>query len=145
MLYRGLNLSFENNMVWFWNSLYVQSSDSSVELYNILSDSRFFFLTIFCTGFRKTVHNSKEIVNMRGLFVLTVGYVYMTTLPVANYCYIIERVYFIYRLLVLFMRTLSFLLFLYTVSWSYKKNYLHASIDILFYNMFCIINTMKKH
>ena len=33
----------ENNIVWFWNSLDVQSTASSVELYNILSYSRFFF------------------------------------------------------------------------------------------------------
>ena len=70
---------------------------------------------------------------MRGLFVLTVGYLDMTTYPITKYYYIIERVYFIYRLLVLFMSTLSFLLFLYTVSGSYKKDYLHASVDILFY------------
>ena len=142
MLYRGLNLSFENNMVWFWNSPYVQSTDSSVELYNVLSDSRFFFLTIFCTSFRKTVHNSKEIVNMRGLFVLTVGYVDMTTYPVTKYCYIIERVYFIIRYLYYLWEHCHSCCF---YIWSYKKNYLHASIDILFYNMFCIINTMKKH
>ena len=36
-------------------------------------------------------------------------------------------------------------LFLYTVSWRYKRDYLYASIDILFYIMFYIINTMKKH
>ena len=27
----------------------------------------------------------------------------------------------------------------------YKWNYLHASLEILFYIMFCIVNTMKKH
>ena len=79
------------------------------------------------------MHNLKEIENMRGLFVLTVGYEDMTTYIVTKYYYIIEGVYFIYRLLVLFMSTLSFLLFLYVVSWSYKRDYLHASIDILFY------------
>ena len=35
-------------------------------------------------------------------------------------------------------------LFLYTIPWRYKKYYLHASIDILFYIMFYITNTMKK-
>ena len=31
------------------------------------------FLTTFYTSFWKRVHNSKEIVNIQGLFVLTVG------------------------------------------------------------------------
>ena len=35
-------------------------------------------------------------------------------------------------------------LILYTVSWGYKRDYLRTSIDILFYIMFYIINTMKK-
>ena len=39
---------------------------------------------------------------------------------------------------------ISFLLFLYTASWSYKRDDLHTCIDILFYVMFYIINTMKK-
>ena len=33
----------QNNIVWFWNSQDAQSTDSSIELYNILSYSRFFF------------------------------------------------------------------------------------------------------
>ena len=70
--------------------------------------------------------------NIQGLFVLTVGYVYMTTYPLTKYDYIMERVCFICRLFILFISTLSFLLFLYTVSWRYKRDYLHASIDILF-------------
>ena len=99
------------------------------------------------------MHNSKEIVNIQGLFVLTVGYVDMTTYPLTKYYhrdispwnyYTVERVYFIYRLLILFISTLSLLLILYTVSWRYKRDYLHAGIDVLFYVMFCIINTMKK-
>ena len=36
-------------------------------------------------------------------------------------------------------------LFLYTVTWRYKRDYLYASIDILFYIMFYIINAMKNH
>ena len=78
------------------------------------------FLTTFCNSIWKKVHNLKEIVNMQGLFVLTVGYIDMTTYPPTKYYYIIERVYFIYRLLVLFINTLSFLLLLYTTSWKYK-------------------------
>ena len=45
----------------------------------------------------------------------------------------------------LFIGTLSFLLFLYAVSWNYKRDYFHVSIDILFYIIFYIINAMKKH
>ena len=87
------------------------------------------------------------------MFVLTVGYVDMTTYPLTKYYhrdispwnyYTVESVYFIYRLFILFISTLSLLLILYTVSWKYKRDYLHAGIDILFYVMFCIINTMKK-
>ena len=63
----------------------------------------------------------------------------------AKYYYVIERVYFIYRLFLVFIITFSFLLFLYTVSWRYKRDYLHVSIDILFYIVFYIINMIKKH
>ena len=77
--------------------------------------------------------NLKEIVNIQVLFVLTLGYVDMATYPLTKYYYITERVYFIYTLFILLISTLSSLLFLYTVSWRYKKDYLHASIDILFY------------
>ena len=110
-------------------------------------------LTTFSTSFWKRVHNSKEIVNIQGLFVATVGYVDMTTYPLTKYYhrdispwnyYTIESVYFIYRLFILFISTLSLLLILYTVSWRYKRDYLHTGIDVLFYVMFCIINTMKK-
>ena len=77
------------------------------------------------------------------MFVLNVGYRNMTTNPLRKYYYIIESVYFIYRLFILFISTLSSLLFLYTVSWRYKRDYLHTNIDILLYIMFCTINTMK--
>ena len=64
------------------------------------------------------MHSSKEIVNIQGLFVLTAGYVDMTTHPITQispwYYYIIENVYYIYRLFILFISTLSsLLLFLY--------------------------------
>ena len=36
-------------------------------------------------------------------------------------------------------------LFLCTVSWRDKRDYLYANVDILFYIMFYIINTMKRH
>ena len=49
-----------------------------------------------------------------------------------------------YSLFILFISALSFLLFLYIASWRYKRDYLHASIDILFYIMVYTINTIKK-
>ena len=82
---------------------------------------------------------------MQGLFVLTVCYVDITTYPLTKYYYIIGGVYFIYRLFILFITTFSFLLFLYTVLWKYKRDYLHASTCILFYIIFFIMNTMKKY
>ena len=88
------------------------------------------------------MHNTQEMVNLQGLCVLIVGYVDMITYPLAKYYYIIERVYFIYKLFILFISTFSFLFF-YTVSWRYKRDYLHSSMDISFYIMFYIINTMK--
>ena len=97
------------------------------------------FFKNFLHHLLKRVDNLKEIVNMQSLFVLTVVYVDMTTYPPTKHFCIIERVYFIYRLFILFVSTLSFLLFLF------KRDYLHASINILFYTMFYIINTMKKH
>ena len=36
-------------------------------------------MTTFCTIFWKRVHNLKEIVNLQGLLILTVGYVYVKT------------------------------------------------------------------
>ena len=49
----------------------------------------------------------KEILNIEGLFVLTVGYVDITIYLPTKYYYIIEIVYFIHRLFVLFISTLS--------------------------------------
>ena len=72
------------------------------------------------------MHNSKEIVNIQGLFVLTVGYVDMTTYPLLKYHYIIERSYLIYRLFILFISMFSFSLQLERVSWRHERNYLHA-------------------
>ena len=37
------------------------------------------FLTAFCTSFWRRVHNSKEIVNLQDLFVLTVSYIVIKT------------------------------------------------------------------
>ena len=47
------------------------------------------------------MHNAKEIVNLQSLLVLIDGYVDRIT----KYYYIIERVYLIYRLLMLFIST----------------------------------------
>ena len=38
------------------------------------------------------MHNSKEIVNLQDMFVLTVGYIDMTKYLLTKYCYVIERV-----------------------------------------------------
>ena len=133
-------------MIWFdFEILRISSQPLVQQNYIIYFHIRGSFLTTLCTSFWKIAHNSKETVNIQGLFVLTVGYVDMTTYPLTKYYYIIERVDFIYRLFILCITTFSFLLFLYTVSWAYKRDYLHASIDIWFYIMFYIINTMKKY
>ena len=130
---------------WLWNSPDVQSTDSSVEFYNILSDWSllFYVLTISSNSFWKRLHNSKEIVNLQGLFVLTVGYLDITTYPLTKYYYVIKRAYFIYKFFIflLFTSTFSFWLLLYAASWSYKN----ARIEILFYIIFYIVNAMKKH
>ena len=44
----------ENNLVWFWNCLGVQPTDSSLELYNILSSLRFFFWQLFVPVLEKS-------------------------------------------------------------------------------------------
>ena len=91
------------------------------------------------------MRNSKKIVYLQSLFVLTIGYIDITTYPLTKYYYNIERVYFSDRLFLFFISIFSFLLFLCTASERYERDYLHASIDVLFYIMFYIINTMKKH
>ena len=53
-----------------------------------------------------------------------------------------ESVYFIYRLFI--YQYIFILAILYTVLWRYKKDCLRASIDIVLYIMFYIINTLKK-
>ena len=72
--------------------------------HNILSYLRF-LQQLSCTSFRKRALNSKDIVNIQILFVLTVGDVDMTTYPLRKYYYIIERIFFIYRLFILFIST----------------------------------------
>ena len=67
------------------------------------------------------------------MFLLTVGYIDMTTILWTKHYYIIDIVYFIYRLFVFFISILSSLLLFYTASWRHKRDYLHASLDILFY------------
>ena len=74
----------------------------------------------------------EKAVNLKSLFLLTVGYVDMTTYPLTKYYYNIERVYLIYRFFIFFISTFSFLLFLYTVSCRYERDYLYVSVDILF-------------
>ena len=116
-----------NNIAWFWKTLDVQSTDSSVDLFNTLL-IRGSFLSTFYTSFRKIVHNLKEIVNLLGL--LACLFVDIKTYPLTKYYYFYERVYFIYRLFILFISTFSFLRFLYSVSWRYKRDYRQASINV---------------
>ena len=91
-----------------WNSI----------IYFQTGASFFYVLTISSNSFWKRLHNSKEIVNLQGLFVLTVGYLDMTTYPLTKYYYVIKRAYFIYKFFIflLFTSTFSFLLFLYAAS-----------------------------
>ena len=96
-----------------------------MELCNIFSYSRFLFKHFFATVFGR-VYNAKEMVNLQSLLALIV-----VTLT-KNYN-IIERVYFICRLFLLFISTFSFLLSLYTVSWRYKRDYLHPIMETSFY------------
>ena len=84
-------------------------------------------LTTFCNSFRKRVHNSKEIVNLQSLLVLSFGYVDIKTY---KYYYIIERVLFIYRFFISFISTFSFLLFLYTVSFFTKSGHFFSIFKI---------------
>ena len=102
-------------------------------------------LTILCTSFRGKKHNSKEIVNMQGLFVLTADSVDMTTYPLTIYYHIIERVYLIYRLFILFISTFSCLLFLYTVSWRHKRLPPCQYRYVVSYYVLYVINTINKH
>ena len=48
----------------------------------------------------------------------------MTPYALTKYYYIVERVHLIYRLFILFISAFSFLLFVYTVSWRHKSDYL---------------------
>ena len=90
----------------------------------------FLRFNIFYTSFWKRVHNSKESGNLQDLFVLTVGYVDMSTYPLSEYYYVIKEAHRFFMCL-LFINTFSFLLFLGAASWSHKRKYLHASVDIL--------------
>ena len=67
------------------------------------------FFNNFLHHFWKRVNNSKGIVNLQGLLMLIVVYVDMTTYPLTKHYYIIERVYFIYQLFILFISIFSYL------------------------------------
>ena len=103
--------------------------------YIIYFHIRSFFWTIFCIIL---VHQCKRFVCCDGLWRR------YDHIPLKKYYYIIERVYFIYRLLYIFVSKLSFVLFLYTVLWWYKRDYRHASIIILFYFMFYLLTRWRN-
>ena len=75
-----------------------------MELYSIFSYSKFFFQQFSAPFLWTNIHTIclfwPFLVDQYtyNLFVLTVGYVNMTTYPLTKYYYIIDRVYFIYRL-----------------------------------------------
>ena len=131
-------IQFDFEILWMSSQLIVLWN------YIIYFHIRDSFFNNFLQQFWNRLHNLKEIIDIQGLFVLNVSYIGMTIYLVIKYYYIIERGYFIYRLIILFISTLSFLLFLYTVSQRYMRDYLHAIINIWFYIMFYIINTMKN-
>ena len=80
------------------------------------------FLTTFCTSFWKKVHNSKKNCKSARFVCFDLWlHRYQNIYTLTKYYYIIERVYFIYKLLILFISTFSFLLLLYTVSWKYER------------------------
>ena len=110
-----------------------------MEFYNIFSYSKFFFKKLSEPVFGKECIMRKKRKFTKFFCVSIVGYVDMITYPLTKYYYIIERVYFIYRLFILFASTFLFLLFFYTVSRRYKRDYLHSSMDISFYIMFYIM------
>ena len=103
--------------------------------YIIYFHIRSLFLTIFCIIF---VHQCKRFVCSDG------SWRRYDHIPLKKYYYIIERVYFIYRLLYIFVSKLSFVLFLYTVLWWYKWDYRHASIIILFYFIFYLLTRWRN-
>ena len=130
----------ENNIVWFWNSLEVQSANSLAELYNMLSYSRF-FLTTFCTSFWKRAHSSKEVVNIQGLFVLTVGYVDMTTYPPT----ILLKEYVLFIGCLYYLSVHCHSCCLYIQHHGGIREITSTPVQIFCFIMFYIINTMKKH
>ena len=81
----------------------------------------------------------KEIVNIKALFVWTIGYVDIITYPLAKYYYIIVRRYLIYVLFILLISKLSFLLLLYTASRRYKKDYLLPPCQYRYFVLYYVL------
>ena len=118
---------FDFELLWMSSQLIVQRS---YIIYFHIQDP---LLATFCTSCWKRVHYFKR--NCKSArFVCFDHWLrrYQNIYPLTKHHCIIERVYFIYSLFIFFISTFSFLLFLYTVSCRYKKDYLHTSIDILF-------------
>ena len=99
------------------------------------------FLINFSISFWKRVHNLKEIVNIQGLFVLTVGYVDMTTYPPT--VLLKEYVLFIGCLYYLSVHCHSCCL--YIQHHGGIREITSTPVQIFCFIMFYIINTMKKH
>ena len=96
---------------------------------------RVLFLTTFCTIF---VHQYTRFVCFHRWFR---RYDYISTNKVLLYYW---KNIFYSKVLILYISTLSSLLFLFTVSSRYKSDYLHASIDILFFIMFWNIRILTR-
>ena len=72
---------------------------------------------------------------------ITYIYIYIHITYIHTYNIYIHIYIYIY----IHLHTLYIHILLYTVSWRYKRDYLQASIYILFYTMLYFIYTMKKH
>ena len=96
MLYRKLHLS--SKIIYFgFESLWLFSQPIIQWNYVIYFHPRGSFFNNFLHQFLERVYNSKEIVNLHDLFVLTVDYVTKYYITLTKYYYFIERVYFIYK------------------------------------------------
>ena len=108
VLYRKLHLS--SKIIYFgFESLWLFSQPIIQWNYVIYFHPRGSFFNNFLHQFLERVYNSKEIVNLQDLFVLTVDYVTKYYITLTKYYYFIERVYFIYKYFILFNSTFSFL------------------------------------
>ena len=123
----------ENNIVWFWR---FSGCPINWRLSGIIQHT-FIVEGFFINSLQKFLKNSalfnRNCISQRFIIYFDRWLSrYQNIYPLTKYYYIIERVCSIYRLLILFISTFSFLLLLYSVSWRYRRDYLYTSADILF-------------